>query len=181
MHWKTLGIVLAGALLAGCASGPKKPDWVIKGSGAFQDAGKKVLYGVGVAEGIRSEALRRTTADNRAMADISKQISTLSTSLMRDYMGSTSVPAAEKESGEQYIENTIKTFASNTLSGVKVIDRYEDEKKGTLYSLASLNIDDLKATADQMKELSQGVKEYIKANAEKAFDKLETEQTKSAQ
>jgi uncharacterized protein YoxC len=174
---KILYVVLAAcvALLVGCSSVPKKPDWVTKGSGAFPKE-KKILYGVGIAEGIKSEALRRTTSDNRAIADISKQLQTMSTSLMRDYMSSANATEQEKSSGEQYVENTIKTFTSNTLSGVKIMDRWDDGK--TMYCLAELNIDDLKTMAQDMKELSQQVKEYIKANAEKAFDKLEAEQDK---
>jgi hypothetical protein len=168
---------VAVGLLMGCASAQKRPDWITKGTGAFAKD-KKVLYGVGVAEGIKSEALRRTTADNRATADISKQISVLSTSMMRDYMSSAVATEEEKTSGEQYVENTVKTFASNTISGVKIIDRYDDGK--ITYSLATLNLDDLKAMTDQVQQLSQQVKEYIKANAEKAFDKLESEEQKRA-
>ncbi|MBI4396607.1 MAG: LPP20 family lipoprotein [Elusimicrobia bacterium] len=169
--------LMAAVILAGC--GASRPDWVMKGSGAFKKD-QKVLYGVGIAEGIRSEALRRTTADNRALAEISKQMSAISTSLMRDYMASTSVPPEQKSNEEQYVENTIKTFTSNVVSGVKVIDRFED-KKGTLYSLATLNLDDLKTLAGEAKELSEAVREHIKANAEKAFDKLAEEEAKQSQ
>jgi hypothetical protein len=165
-------------LLIGCAGTPKKPDWATKGSGAFKKD-KRVLYGVGIAEGIKSEALRRTTADNRAIAEISKQLSTMSTSLMRDYMSSVLATEEEKTSGEQYVENTIKTFTSNTISGVRIVDRWDDGK--VMYSLASLDIDQLKAMAENINKLSQQVKEYIKENAEKAFDKLEEEQQKRGQ
>jgi hypothetical protein len=175
---KILAIVLCGLFFYGCASvtGTAKPDWVLKGAGAFKkDA--KTLYGVGIAENINSESLRRTTADNRAIAEISKQVNVISTSLMRDYMSSASASEQDKSSGEQYVENTAKTFSSNTMSGVKVIDRWDNGK--VAYSLATLNIDDLKAMADQVKELSSQVKDYIKANAEKAFDKLDVEQEKN--
>lgn len=171
-----LGVVAASLALSAC--GPKRPDWIMKGSGAFKKE-QKMFYGVGVAEGIQSEALRRTTADNRAIAEISKQLSTVSSSLMRDYMANTSVPAEQKANEEQYIENTVKTFTSNVVSGVKIIDRFQD-KSGTLYSLASLNLEDLKNLADNVKDLSTEVREHIKANAEKAFDKLAEEEEKAA-
>ena len=83
----------------------------------------------------------------------------------------------EKSSGEQYVENTVKTFSSNTMSGVKITDRWDDGK--VCYSLATLNIDELKAMTDQVNQLSSQVREYIKANADKAFDKLEAEQAKT--
>lgn len=170
-------IASTAALLAACGGGPKKPDWVMKGSGAFK-ADKKVFYGVGIAESIQSEPLRRTTADNRAINEISKQLSTISTSLMRDYMAHASVPAGQKASEEQYIENTVKTFTNNVVSGVKVMDRYYDEKRNVMYSLASLNLDDLEGMADQMQSLSSDVRDHIKANAEKAFDVLAEEEAK---
>ncbi len=157
----------------GCATAPRKPEWITKGSAAFKGE-KKALYGVGLAEGIKSEALRRTTADNRAIAEISKQLSVMSTSLMRDYMSSANVTEEEKSAGEQYVENTVKTFASNVISGVKIIDRLDDGKK--TYSLATVNLDDLKSMTDKIQQLSHQVKEHIKANAEKAFDKLEAEE-----
>lgn len=170
-------LAVAGIFLAGCASAPSKPEWTLKGAGAF-GKDKKVLYGVGIAEGIQSVALSRTTADNRAIADVSKQLSVMSTSLMRDYMSSANATEQEKSSGEQYVENTVKTFTSNTVSGIKIVDRYEDGKVS--YSLATLNLDELKALTDQVSQLSQQVRDYIKANAEKAFDKLDAEQDKMA-
>jgi phage host-nuclease inhibitor protein Gam len=168
------GILALGVFLSAC--GASRPDWVMKGSGAFKKD-QKMIYGVGIAENISSEALRRTTADNRAIAEISRQLSTISTSLMRDYMASTGVTAEGKENGEQYVENTVKTFTSNVVSGVKITDRHQD-KSGTLYSLASLNIEDLKRMADEVKGLSESVREHIKANAESAFDKLAEEEAK---
>lgn len=158
-----------------CATAPKKPEWITKGPAAFKGE-KKALYGVGVTEGIKSEALRRTTSDNRAIAEISKQLSVMSTSLMRDYMSSADATEEEKSAGEQYVENTVKTFTSNVISGVKIIDRWDDGKKA--YSLATVSLDDLKSMTDKVQQLSRQVREHIKANAEKAFDKLEAEEQK---
>ncbi|MFH1259087.1 MAG: LPP20 family lipoprotein [Elusimicrobiota bacterium] len=174
-------LVLLIGCLAGCGGapvvkGPQRPDWVMKGAGAFPND-KKSLYGVGIAENITSVALRRTTADNRAISEISKQLSVVSTALMRDYQSSASATEEEKASGEQYVENTVKTFTSNMMSGVQVRDRYDEGN--TAYSLAVLNVDDLKSLTENVRQLSQQAKEYIKANAEKAFDKLDQEQEKT--
>lgn len=96
---------------------------------------------------------------------------------MRDYMSSTTATEQEKTTGEQYVENTVKTFSSNAISGVKITDRWDDGK--ACYSLATLNIDELKAMTDQVNQLSQQVRDYIKANADRAFDKLDAEQAKT--
>lgn len=174
--WVRAGGALAlTAALAACAG---KPDWVMKGSGAFK-RDQKVFYGVGIAEGIQSENLRRNTADNRAIAEIAKQLSTISTSLMRDYAASTAVPAEQKADEDQYVENTVKTFTSNAVSGVRIVDRYQ-AKDGALYSLASMNLDELKTLAGEAKELNASVRDYIKANADSAFDKLSEEEAKRA-
>jgi hypothetical protein len=81
----TMGIVFnfGAFLILACTSGPKEsgdsaidgPPWVTKGSGAFDVAGSKVFYGVGVASGIRNKALLRQTSDNRARAEIAKILS----------------------------------------------------------------------------------------------------------
>ncbi|MFH1715668.1 MAG: hypothetical protein ABH857_05745 [Elusimicrobiota bacterium] len=169
------GLVLVAALMFGCSTAQKKPDWVLKGGGAFKQEAK-VFYGVGIAEGITSEALRRTTADNRAIGEISKQVSTVSTSLMKDYMSSAYAPESDQVKGEQYIENTAKTFTKNTLAGVRIVDRWDNGK--VAYSLATLDLEELKGMADQIQTMSETMKNYIKENAEKAFQSLEEEEAK---
>ena len=173
-----LAAAVIAVFLAGCSTCPSKPDWITKGGAAFPKD-KKVVYGVGMAREIKSESLRRTTADNRAIVEVSKQVSVMSTSLMRDYMSSASAAESEKSRGEQYVESTVKTFSSNILSGVKIVDRWDNGK--TAYSLAELEINDLKAAADKDGELSVQAKEYIKSNAESALDKLDKEKSKQGQ
>ena len=85
---KTL-LILSAFFILGCSTAGRKPEWITKGAGAFPKE-QKILYGVGIVDGVKSESLRRTTADNRAIAEVSRQVSVMSTSLMRDYMASTS-------------------------------------------------------------------------------------------
>jgi len=170
-----LSAAVLALFLAACSTCPSKPDWIMKGSAAFPKD-KKTIYGVGMAKEITSESLRRTTSDNRAIAEVSKQVSVMSTSMMRDYMSSASAAEADKSRGEQYVESTVKTFSSNILAGVKITDRWDNGK--SCYSLAALDVDNVKAAADKDNELSLQAKEYIKSNAEKALDKLDAEQSK---
>ena len=83
-------------LFFGCTSTPEKtrvtvgdyqpPEWVNKGSGAFKDgSGEKVFYGVGVADGIRSASLRRSAADDRALAALAVQIETDVKRMTKDF------------------------------------------------------------------------------------------------
>ena len=90
-------VLLSAALLlmTGCASAPAKldepdmPQWVYKGSGAFEESAGKVFYGVGIASGISNKALLFSTADNRARAEVAKTLETYVAVLAKDYMAST--------------------------------------------------------------------------------------------
>jgi hypothetical protein len=155
------------------------PDWVNKGSGAFSGDGKKAFYGVGMASGIKNQPLAMSTADNRARAEISKVFEVYSASLMKDYMASTTAGDMTASSEEQHVEQAIKTFSANTLSGV-VIANHWFHPDGTIYSLAKLDLDSMKNLAGEAKELSPKVRDYVRKNAEKSFDSLDKEESKRA-
>ena len=181
----TVVVGVAIVVVAGCggkqALMPKEaPAWVIKGSGAFKDSGENVFYGVGAVTGMNNKPLAVTSAENRARAEVAKVFETYSASLMKDYAASTTggaaITAETPTSEEQHIEQTIKTFSAVTLSGVMIVDRWEDSKDGTIYSLARLSLKDFEAQVKKMQELNAGVKAHVKENAEKAFDDLATEE-----
>jgi hypothetical protein len=156
------------------------PDWVTKGSGAF-GGDKKVLFGVASSTGIRNPTLARTTADNRARDEISKLIEVYSASLMKDYQASTTAGDFSATSEEQHVEQAIKTFTSNHLSGVEVIDHWIHPVDGTIYSLAQLDMDGFSDKLAGGGELNEKTKERVKRAAEKAFADLEAEEAKRAQ
>lgn len=153
------------------------PEWVNKGSGAF-GGDKQLFYGVGSASGIRNHSLARSTADNRARAEISKVFETYSASLMKDYAASTTAGDFSASSEEQRVESAIKTFSANTLNGVQIVDHWIHPTDGTIFALAQL---DMAGFADQIskaKELSAKVKEAVKRAAEKSFADLAAEEAK---
>ena len=188
---KTLAIGLAVSMTIACGGqqqpppsvpanlqGVQFPDWVIKGSGAFPgDDGKQVFYGVGSVSGIRNHALARTTADNRARAEIQKTFETYSASLMKDYMSSTTAGDMSASDEQQFVENATKTFSAGTLSGVMIVEHWF-HPDGTVYALAKLDLERFKEAAQNMKELNAQVRDYVQKNAEKGFDRLEAEEAK---
>ncbi len=97
---------------------------------------------------------------------------------MRDYAASTTAGDFKKTSEEQNIEQTIKTFSATTLSGVIIIDHWTDPADGTLYSLARLDLDKFKDNIQQARELNAAVRDYVRENAEKAFEALDKEEEK---
>ncbi len=167
----TLGIFL----VAGCASTPKHmgPEWIMKGSGAFDAQQGKVFYGVGMASGIKNKAMLRSTADNRARAEIAKTMETYVAVLAKDYMASTTAGDMSASSEEQHVEQALKTFSKTTLHGAIIVDRWKDPQDGTFYSLCELDLFAFKDAMDDYKELDSKVRDYVRKNAEKMHTDLE--------
>lgn len=189
MQNRTVTAALAAvsfAILAGCG-GPRNtgpvaanaPEWVNKGSGAFKDAnGQGLFYGVGIAQGIRNRALSQTAADDRARAEIAKTLNSYVTVLNKDYMASTTAGAMDKSSEEQHVTQTLKNFAKFTLHGAVIIDHWKDPADGTMFSLCKLDMGAIKKSLEESKELDSKMRDYVRANAEKAFDDLASEEAK---
>lgn len=137
------------------------PAWVARGGAAIAGPSGRVFYGVGAASGIRNPPLLRSTADNRARDDLAKIFEVFSASLMKDYSAST---------GEQNVEQAIKTMSSAALSGVVIVDHYIG-KDGTMYALAELDLEKAMKAVKEAKELG-AVRSYVeKVTVDDIFDK----------
>jgi hypothetical protein len=154
------------------------PEWVKHGSGAFEDDRGKVFYGVGSAYGIKNPPLLRQAADNRARNEVSKVFETYTSSLMRDYMASTTAGDPDVTSEEQHVEQAIKTVSANTLSGIEVVEHWQHPATGEFFSLARLDLEAFKDSLEKSQELNARVKERIKKNAERLHEELEKEEEK---
>ena len=177
---KFTGSALTLILLIGLSACGGPPNWVKKGSGAFNEKNDKSFYGVGSVVGVRNEPLAWDTAENRSRAEIAKTYETYTAYLMRDYAASTTAGDFSRNSEEQNVERAIKTFSAVTLNGVKPIDRYKDEKSGTYYVLTKLSLEDMKNNLDQAKELNSQVRDFVRKNADRLFERLEKEEEKRA-
>src|SRR5439155_393579 len=54
----------------------------------------------------------------------------------------------------------------------------EDKTGKTIYSLAKLDLDKFKDQVGQMKELNEAARDFVRKNAEKAFERLQQEEDK---
>jgi hypothetical protein len=167
-----LGVVA----LAGCSSKTKlvsgAPDWVNMGSGAFDDDGSKMFYGVGVVTGISSPSLSRETAEQRARAEIARQLQTYVTDLYRDYQVATDIRAGQPAQEEQHIDATLKSLAEITVRGAKVVEFWRQPDTDTIYALAKLDVTGFKSAIVDMGGLDPGFRGYVREHAEQAFDSL---------
>ena len=159
--------------LVACESTPK---WVKTGSYKPEEA--KAFYSMGEVMGIRNEPLAWDAAENRARAQMVKILSTYTASLMRDYAASTAGLDLKRTAEEQHIEEATKTFAAATLNGVRPVDRYKDEKKGIYYVVVKMELDDVKNMLMQSTELNSQMRDFVRKNADRAFERLEKEERK---
>ncbi|MFC1679441.1 hypothetical protein ACFL2T_04450 [Elusimicrobiota bacterium] len=158
---KRFAILAFVAILAGCVG---TPNWAKKGSSAFP-ASEKVFYGVGEADSsIRSRSLRLEAADNRARADLQKYFDTYTGYLMKEYEGPDG----------QIVERAIKTFSAGHISGVRIIRRHE--RKGKVYSLAKLDLEEFRRVMKSAPELTQKAREFLMKRSEKLFEDLRKEE-----
>jgi len=191
MKFRSAAVFLLTLLvLAGCGgkdvvkSGYMKgaPVWVVRGSGAFDDAKEgKVFYGVGMASGIGNHALLRSTAENRARNELAKIFETYSASLMKDYMASTSAADPSATAEEQHVEQAVKTVTSVTLSGGQIVDHWLSEETGELFALARISLEDFKKALAEARELNAGTRDYIRENADRLHEELRMEEDRAAE
>lgn len=185
-RFSRIALMLVASLALAACGGAKKspiannaPEWVNKGSGAMKDKdGKQVFYGVGIAQGIRNRALSVAAADDRGRAELAKIMNSYVTTLTKDYMASITAGDMTKSSEEQMVSSTMKNFAKFTLHGAIPVDHWKDPTDGTLFSLVKLDMGAIQQSLNESKELDGKVRDYVKANAEKAFDELAAEEAK---
>ena len=183
-------ILVAGiVLITGCAGNKEilkttpmqeidSPEWVMKGSGAFDEQSGKIFYGVGSAANMKNSSLLRTAAGDRARSELAKTFQFYTASLMKDYQASTVAGDPNTTSDEQHVEQAIKTVTSMTLSGVEIVDHWQNPATMELFALARLDLESFKNNFNKMRELDKKVKAYIKENADKLHEQLEKEEAK---
>jgi len=172
---RLMALVLLGMILVACG-GP--PNWVEEGSGALNKDDDKSIYGVGAIVGVKNEPLAWEAAENRSRAELAKTFRTYTAYLMQDYAASTTAGNFTKSTEEQNVERAVKTFTAVTLNGVRPVDRYKDEDTTTYYVLTKLSFKEMKEVLQQAQELDEEVREFVKKNAERVFQKLEEEEAK---
>ncbi len=72
----------------------------------------------------------------------------------------------------------MKTVTAMTLSGVEIIDHWQNDATGELFSLARLDLETFKNSLEKAKELDYRVRDYIRENAERLHKLLEKEEEK---
>jgi hypothetical protein len=158
------------------------PTWVRQSCKSYWGDKKSRVCAVGSMGGSRNVGLLRSGATGRARTEIARSMQTKVASLLKDYQRT--VTGGENfgkaASDEQLVQDTSKQLTDMTLSGTEQIDSWMSAS-GTMYVLVALNTETFGDSLNKMQNLDQKTVEYVKRNADKAFDDLQGELDKSRQ
>jgi len=170
-----LCLVLGLVILSGCSSQrtlesdlglSDAPDWVNEGTQAVDNEAGRLLQGVGMAAVMNDPSLQRSTADNRARAEIARILSTYVDSTIKDYSASS---GAE---GSADVEQLLRSTTRTALSGARIVARWRDPDSGYLYSFAELDMQQVEHLLSTSSALSVELQKYLADNADKEFKQL---------
>jgi hypothetical protein len=147
------------------------PNWVNKGTSVLKEKDGRLFHGVGMAEDLGNMSLQKSTADNRARAEIARILSSYMDIVENDYI--TANRADGQNVSQEQISRQIKNVSETNLAGSKIIARWTDKKTSTIFSLAELDMKYVKQTINSYREMNTGLRKFMEQNADSAFDKLE--------
>jgi hypothetical protein len=174
------GILIGMTLiLAACAGGTKvesnlhikgAPDWVNEGTNILKHDNDRLFHGVGMAPDIGDMSLQTSTADDRARAEVAKILTSYMQVVSRDYT------AAAKGGGDQSLESSISRQINNVsrinLTGSRIIGHWRDEKTNVIYSLAEIDMEQLKTTLQKVQDMNEGFKDHLTGQGDRIFDRM---------
>jgi hypothetical protein len=183
---RALAAALLTVALAACGGGKTvvesdlgikgAPDWVNKGTAVLNDKDGRLFHGVGSAPSLGDEALQRSTADDRARAEVARMLSTYIDAVSSDYSAASGTGA--NANADQSVSRQIKAVTKQNLAGSKIIGRWKDGKTSTVYSIAELDFKAVKTTLEGANGMNDDLRRYIGRNAENIFDKVSGEKSK---
>jgi len=177
---KVLAAAALTLVLAACGGGKTvvesdlgikgAPDWVNKGTATLNDKDGRLFHGVGSSPALGDEALQRSTADDRARAEVARMLSTYLDVVSSDYTASAG--AGGNANADQSVSRQVKAVTKQNLAGSKIIGRWKDAKTNTVYSIAELDFKAVKTTLEGAGGMNDDLKRYIGRNADNIFDKV---------
>ncbi|MGC6494567.1 MAG: LPP20 family lipoprotein [Myxococcota bacterium] len=152
------------------------PDWVMTTCKSWEGYKKKAnpICAAGAVDGVSNIAMARDAAANRARVDISRQIETRVASMIKDYQSTAAagVPLTDAMSDEQYITNVSKSISQASVSGAEIKEMWASDT-GTIWVLVGVEFEKFADVVNQMNEMSQEMREHLRANAEREMADLD--------
>ena len=115
-------------------------------------------------------SLQLSVADSRARAEIAHVLSSYVDQAASDYV--TSTTGAKDREILQSVSRQIDNSTKLNLSGTRIIARWKDSDSGIVYSLAELDMKQLKGTLAAARDMNEDLRRYMDAQAENIFDRI---------
>lgn len=177
MRW--MMVLAAAALMVGCGSqtrlesdlGVDGPDWVNKGTAYVDDDGGRFFHGVGSAGEMGDASLQRSVADDRARAELAKIFSAYLDVVGTDYQAAAKA-AGGASAADEAVTRQIKALSQVNLAGAKIIARWVDAKRKVIWSIAEIDLKQVKNTAAVAAGMNGDLQRYVGAQADNVFDRV---------
>lgn len=175
-----MAVLLLSAGLAACAGGPTKvksdlgikgaPDWVNQGSQALNSRDGRLIHGMGSVGKISDESLQRSTADDRARAEVARVLSSFMNVVSQDYIATAG--SGDMSINDQALSRSVENVTRLNMSGTEIIGRWRDQKTGNLYSLAELDLKRVKDVVGSANQMHDGLRNHFQQHGETLFDRF---------
>ncbi len=179
---KMLPVLLLGLAVSGCSSTTKvesdlgikgAPDWVNEGTAILNNKDGRLFHGVGSASPMGDMALQKSTADDRARAEVARILSSYMDVVSNDYLAS--AKAGDKGVSEESVSRQVRALTKVNLAGAKIIGSWRDPRTNIIYSIAELDMNQVKGTVAGAQEMNGNLKRYIETSADNIFDRVAKE------
>lgn len=179
---KLLSMALFVLAISACSSTTKvesdlgikgAPDWVNEGTNILNDKGGRLFHGVGSAAPMGDMALQKSTADDRARAEVARVLSSYMDVVTSDYVSAAKAGGASV--AEESVTRQVKSLTKVNLAGAKIIGSWRDKKTNVIYSIAELDMKHVKSTLAGTQEMNDDLKRYIETRADNIFDRVAKE------
>jgi len=179
---KLLSMALIALAISACSSTTKvesdlgikgAPDWVNEGTNILNEKNGRLFHGVGSASPTGDMALQKSVADDRARAEVARILSSYMDVVTNDYMSSAKAGGANV--AEEAVSRQIKALTKVNLTGAKIIGSWRDSKTNIIYSIAELDMNQVKSTLAGTQDMNDDLKRYIETSADNIFDRVAKE------
>lgn len=179
---KLLLVALFALAVSACSSTTKvesdlgikgAPDWVNKGTHILNDKDGRLFHGVGSASPMGDMTLQKSVADDRARAEVARVLSSYMDVVSSDYMSS--AKAGGTNANEEAVSRHINALSKVNLAGARIIGSWRDPKTNVIYSIAELDMKQVKSTLAGTQEMNDDLKRYIENSADNIFDRVAQE------
>ena len=142
------------------------PDWVNEGTQAVSDDGGRLIHGVGMAQAMGDVSLQKSTADNRARAEIARVLSTYVDAVITDYT------ASSGSETDLDVQREIRSTTQLALSGARILGHWKDEESGDIYAFAELDMEAVDQSLETATALSAAFRDHYRQNAAANFERF---------